>query len=273
MNYSTNYNLNLVEGTDLMNPLVVDVPNYTAIDTAMAANRDNGIPLATEVVTGTSHAITRSVTSAPVFRFVATGNFVAGDTFTVDGTACTAIYPNGEALEDNAYVVGSVVIASLQATQLTIYASKATADNSYRLGGQLPSYYASASDMTSAESRITALEDANDVEDVTTTWNGMTIHWHRYGKVCSFYINGSAPSVNLNTAGQYHESPIPYPNSRFAPVSDQIKIGFYDGTHIGQINPKASGIQIGYCHTASTEANYTWPSGRSLFLSTEYIVE
>lgn len=273
MNYSTNYNLNLAEGTDIVNPLVVDVPNYTAIDTAMAANRDNGIPLATEVVTGTSHAITRTVTSAPVFRFVATGNFTSGDTFTVDGTACTAIYPNGEALEDNAYVVGAVVIASLQATQLTIYVSKATADDSYKLGGQNASYYATDSDMTAVEGRVSALEAANNVEDLTTTWNGLTVHWKRYGKVCSFYINGSSPNVNLNTAGQYHESPLPYPNSNFAPTSAQIKIGFFDSSHAGQINPRSTGIEFGYVHTLSTDANYTWPSGRAIFMSTEYIVE
>ena len=270
MNYSTNYNLNLAEGTDIVNPLVVDVPNYTAIDTAMAANRDAGIPTATEVVTGTVHAITRSVVTAPTFRFIATGNFSSGDTFTVDGTACTAIYPNGEALEGNAYVVGAVVIASLQATQLTIYASKATADDSYKLNGQNASYYATDSDMTAAEARITTLESANTVEAVDTTWLGMTIHWKRVGKICSMYMS-SSPNTNLNVANQYHETLITYPNSNFAPSTRQIRAVPFGTTHTGQCNPTASGIEIGYCVTNSTGAAFTWPSGTPLIVGVEYI--
>lgn len=270
MNYSTNYNLNLAEGTDIVNPLVVDVPNYTAIDTAMAANRDNGIPLATEVVTGTAHALTRSVTSAPVFRFIATGNFASGDTFTVDGTACTAIYPNGEALEDNAYVVGAVVIASLQATQLTIYASKATSDDSYKLNGQLASYYATDSDMTAVEGRVTTLETDALVEAVDSTWLGVTVHWKRVGKICTMYVS-SSPNTNINTANQYHETLIPYPNSNYVPSARQIHSVPFGSTHMGQCNPTPTGVELGYCVTNSTGAAFTWPSGTPLIVAVEYI--
>ena len=43
MNYSAHYNLNLAEGTDLVNPLTVDVPNYTQIDNTMFANEQAGV--------------------------------------------------------------------------------------------------------------------------------------------------------------------------------------------------------------------------------------
>ena len=90
MRNTTHYNLNIVEGTDIVNPLVVDNPNYEAIDEAMWNNAVTGIPLATELKGGTIHAITRSNREASMFRFVATSDFVAGETFTVDGVQVTA---------------------------------------------------------------------------------------------------------------------------------------------------------------------------------------
>ena len=52
MQYSTNYNLNLVEGTDIVNPLVIDKPNYIAIDAQMKLNEDATVTTATEIKTG-----------------------------------------------------------------------------------------------------------------------------------------------------------------------------------------------------------------------------
>ena len=84
MNHSTHFNLNLPTGTDIVNPLTVDVPNYQEIDEQMYLNQSASIGTATELKTGTVHAITRAKNNQNVFRFKATSVFNVGDTFTVE---------------------------------------------------------------------------------------------------------------------------------------------------------------------------------------------
>lgn len=163
MRKSTNFNLNLVEGSDLVNPLVQDVPNYEKIDEQMYANQCNSIGIATELKSGTVHAITRTIPNAPMFRFKATSNFTAGDTFTVDGIQVSALTPSGETLASGCYVIGIEVLCVLRETLLTIYVSGGTvttAQDSEKLGGQLPEYYGTAEDVSEA---ISTAQSANQL--------------------------------------------------------------------------------------------------------------
>ena len=155
MNQTTNYELKQYEGSDTFNPLQVDVPNLTAIDAAMYTNAVNSIPTATHVLSGTVHAFVRSNADAPLFRFEATADFTFGDSVTVDGISYTAKTTNGEVLNTDAFVNGANVICCLVGTELTFFvASVGTAPDSDRLGGELPSYYATQSDMTQAQTDI-----------------------------------------------------------------------------------------------------------------------
>lgn len=124
MNYTTNYNLNKPEGTDLYNHLTVDNPNMDTIDAAMHANKLQAIGSATELVSGTVHAITRADADQNIFMFEATGNFNTGDTITVDGTTVNAYNSAGQQLPDNAYIISSVVICVLNNTSLWVYCNK-----------------------------------------------------------------------------------------------------------------------------------------------------
>lgn len=154
MTQTPNYNLNIVEGSDLVNPLIQTNPNFTAIDTAMKANADRGVQLATELKSGTVHRITRTNTSAPVFYFVATTDYVAGETFTVDGVQCTAYTTDGQPLSTNAYRIGAKVIGIITGTVVTFLVSSgiaAIASDSERLGGELPTYYGTAADVATAQ--------------------------------------------------------------------------------------------------------------------------
>lgn len=117
---STHYNLNLAEGTDLVNPLTIDVPNYQNIDNIMFANEQAGVGTATELKSGTIHAITRANTNRNVFKFKSTSIFLAGDTFTVDGSTVTALYPDGSSLKERCFIVGSEVLCLLDGSQLTV---------------------------------------------------------------------------------------------------------------------------------------------------------
>lgn len=124
MNYTTNFNLNKPEGTDLYNHLTVDNPNMDTIDAAMQANKLASVGAATELVSGTIHAITRSDSNQNIFKFKATGDFKAGDTITVDGVSVNAYTTGGQALLDNAYKLSAEVLCILDNTSLWVLVNK-----------------------------------------------------------------------------------------------------------------------------------------------------
>ena len=147
---TTNYNLIVVEGSDKVNLLTQMNPNTEKIDEVMKANENSGIQIATELLSGTVHAITRTVPNASMFKFTAVSNYTAGDTFTVDGMQVTALLTSGEALGPGAYIIGSELLCSLKDTLLTVYTQGGTvklAEDSEKLGGNLPEYYAKQSDL------------------------------------------------------------------------------------------------------------------------------
>lgn len=129
MKTTTYYDLNIVEGSDIVNPLIVDNPNYAKIDEAMHDNAVAGVTLATEIANATVHAITRENSDCAVIRFIATSRWKAGDTATVDGVPVTALLPSGETLPDGAYVINANVLCILTGTNLTVYVKGKNIEN------------------------------------------------------------------------------------------------------------------------------------------------
>ena len=161
MRESEHFNLNLVEGSDIVNPLVTDVPNYESIDAQMFKNQNAGVQNATELKSGTVHAITRLVPDAQMITFTATSNFVAGDTFTVDGIQVSALTVSGEQLPNGAYVINSQVLAILKGTLLTVYgAGSAVADNALALNGHPDTYFGTKE---SVDNAIATANAANEL--------------------------------------------------------------------------------------------------------------
>lgn len=150
MTRTSNYDLIVVEGSDKVNLLTQMNPNTEKIDEVMKTNEKSGVQIATELLSGTIHAITRTVPSASMFKFTAVSNYTSGDTFTVDGIQVTALLTSGEALGTGAYIIGSEVLCSLKDTLLTVYTQGGTvkiAEDAEKLGGNLPEYYAKQSEL------------------------------------------------------------------------------------------------------------------------------
>lgn len=124
MTNTTNYNLLLAEGTDLVNYLTQTNPNFSTLDSVIKGVSDATVSPATEVTVGMAHAITRSLPDCPVLRFTATSNWTTGDTITVDGNTVTALKTDGTTLKTGDYIIGSEVIAVLQSTRLTVFISR-----------------------------------------------------------------------------------------------------------------------------------------------------
>ena len=169
MNTTTNYGLKQYEGTDLFNPLTVENVNMGDIDTALKAVSDHAVGAATELTTGTVHAITRSDTDRNVFAFVATSNYESGDTFTLDGTQVSALTPDGQPLATGSYVIGSTVLCALHDTLITVYVNPAKAKDSDKLDGHDSSYFATDSDLDTVAGTIGAISDKVGSAVLTTT--------------------------------------------------------------------------------------------------------
>lgn len=162
MTQTTYYEFDKPEGTDLVNPLVDTNPNWDKLDADLHEFNERSIANCTEVVTLGVHAISRLDTTSKFLKWIATANFTAGETFTVDGIAVAATTPAGATLASGAYVTGSVVLACLNAdnTAMTIFVSGTNvATDSERLGGELPSYYGKALDVADNASDITNLQN------------------------------------------------------------------------------------------------------------------
>ena len=164
---SEHFNLNLVEGSDIVNPLVTDVPNYESIDEQMFKNQNAGVQNATELKNGTVHAITRLVPDAQMITFTATSNFVAGDTFTVDGIQVSALTVSGEQLPTGAYVINSQVLAILKGTLLTVYGiGSEVADNALALNGHPDTYFGTKESIDNAIATANAANElVNELSD------------------------------------------------------------------------------------------------------------
>ena len=131
MTYTTNYNLNIVEGTDIVNPLTQFNPNFNSIDGIMKNNADAAVTPATCIKSGTVHTITRTNTGAEMFVFTATGDWNTGDTMTVDGVTVTPVLPDGTALLNGSYLINAEVLCSIKGTKVTVYS------NIYNVAGDI----------------------------------------------------------------------------------------------------------------------------------------
>lgn len=159
---TTYYEFNKPQGTDLVNPLVDTNPNWDIADNALHELNERSVANCTEIVSLGVHAISRLNTDTKFLKWIATANFQAGDTFTVDGLVVSAATASGEALSTGAYVSGAVILACLNAdnSAMTVYVTGTNvASDSARLGGELPSYYATDSDMDNAQTDITNIQN------------------------------------------------------------------------------------------------------------------
>lgn len=120
MTNTPNYNLLLAEGTDLVNYLTQTNPNFSNLDTILKAISDLTTTPATEVTTGTAHAITKSLPDATVIKFTATSNWQTGDTMTLDGSPVTPLKTDGTTLKTGDYIIGSAVLMIQDGARLTV---------------------------------------------------------------------------------------------------------------------------------------------------------
>lgn len=178
---SSHYNLFIGEANDNFNPLTQMNQNTRDIDAGMWANKLKSVQTATELKSGTVHALTRNVPDAEMFRFTATSDYATGDTFTVDGSQVTGLLPNGQPLPNGAYLINSEVLCCLVGTKLTFfigsgggtddYATKGYVDNAVfdvQQTATAAQQSAVAAGQLAQTANSTAISAQNDIDTLTT---------------------------------------------------------------------------------------------------------
>ena len=229
------YNLNIVEGTDIVNPLTVDNPNYEKIDEVMHDNAVSGVTLASEIANATVHAITRENSECAVIRFIATSEWKAGDTVTVDGVPVTALLPSGETLPDGAYVINANVLCILTGTNMTVFAERKKTDtandikyHNTNVGAELDKVNSSLAEIIDSDYmvRVPILEPT-----VTTTGSKGIITIDVELKVTSSFnyaLLDTFNFANFVTEWQTYNN-VPILNAIYHPSTHTATIFIYDG--------------------------------------------
>lgn len=188
MNQTTNYGFNVPIGSDIVNPLVQDFPNWESLDTLLRNIANTGITTATHTKTGTIHTLSFIDTTVPMIRFQATADFNTNDTFTVNGLSVSALTVAGESLPDGAFVIGSMVLCELRDNLLTVYSSGSDAST---LDGHPASYFATASDLQTVDGKANANKILIDQITADLTWKHI-------GDSAGSNVGGSESAVSVS---------------------------------------------------------------------------
>ena len=180
MTNTTNFNLIEYEGSDLFNPLSVENVNMQRVDLALKQVQELGVGTATEVVSGTVHALTRQFPDNKVITFKATGKWKAGDTVTVDGVQVSVLTPAGTTPPEGAWIIGSSVLGILVDTLLTVFVTGASEDSgpidADTLEGHSAAYFATAEQLATKANKSTG-------SSVQLTVAGWTVSGEGYQQI------------------------------------------------------------------------------------------
>ena len=175
MTNTTNYGLNIVEGTDVVNPLIQFNPNFTNIDSIMKGIADASVARATCTKTGTNHAVTTTNSDAAMQRFTATGNWETGDTMTIDGVSVSVYLPDGTAPQTGCFVINSEVIIAINGTRVTLYAAPALSQSASDISYDNTLSGLSASDVQDALDELALMPKGVYALGIVTTDAGCAV--------------------------------------------------------------------------------------------------
>lgn len=167
---TTNYQFITPVGSDLFNPLTQSNPNWTKADQVIKKAETQSIAVATEVKSGSVHAITLPAGAGHMFRFVATSKFGGQDTCTVNGVQVTTLMPNGTTLPDGGWVINSNVLCCLTGTVLTVYTTIGGESGSIdadTLDGHGADYFATATALEGVKSTAEAASRISNTANAT----------------------------------------------------------------------------------------------------------
>lgn len=188
MSLTPNYGMTIPASTDTVNLLTQNYPNFTILDTALKNVSDSAITVAVETKVGTVHNLVRSDGDRAVIRFTATSDYIAGDTFTVDGNAVTVVTPGNTSIPDRGFVINSNVVGVLVGSVLTLL-----------VGGGLTSVDASDVDYDNTGSGLTATDVQNAIDEIENNIESVSTatSLHAEGTITAGNTNVTISNANI----------------------------------------------------------------------------
>lgn len=255
MGTTQNYGYNVPVGSDNVNLLPQMAANFPMIDSDLKAVSNTGVGTATELVTGTVHALTRADRDRNVFKFVATSNFEAGETFEVDGTQVTAKTPDGRNLSTGAYVINSTVLCMLEGTLLTVLVNPAKALDSENLDGHPATYFATEAALSALDNQLGAVSSkvgtgVLDVgKDCVDGINTLNTHLSEIGK-CDLL-------ASITTTGTYSFDATKYKRILIVPIIGGNIMTTTQEIPTALLTAQGIGFQNLWANPGATSYNYT----------------
>ena len=212
----------------------------SAIESALSSG--GGFALYTHSKSGTIHTLTNTG-NGDSLRFIATANFTLGDTFTINGVACTPKIITGSAPPDLFFAAGSWVIAFIQENTIffPVYASIPSSEAIYITTGSANNY-------------------------VLTPTPAITSYIAGQRFYVKFHTQNTSPTVNINISGLGNKRI--YKFNTDGPTAGQLPNNsvweiIYDGTAFHLVSggldpvPMAGGTFTGdiYARTADRNEN------------------
>ena len=233
MQYTTHFNLMLPEGTDIVNPLVQQNPNFSDIDAAMFANKQGVVGSATELTAGTVHTITRANQDSNVIRFTATSNWTAGDSMVIDSTPVSVYLSDGTTPATGAYIINTEVLAILSGSRVTLI----TSSNTIAASGVSFDNTGTGLSATNAQDAIAEVKSDLDAATADSGWQStaaLDSNTVQYRKINNqVWIRRSAvgtiPADTLTTIGNLPVGFRPSANTQVAITNDSYVIVYTDG--------------------------------------------
>lgn len=220
MQNTPNFNFTIAEGTDTVNLLTQCYPNFTSLDSILQAIKESGVTTATATRTGTNFAVVRTDADCNFFRFVATANYVAGDTFTVDGVPVTATSAAGTALATGAFVINQSVLCVLNSAVLTVFAGGAAGN----IDAEDVDYDNTVSGLTATDVQAAIDEVVSDLGSVTSDVTSLNNNVNTYE---TGTITAGNTSITLSNAAILTTSfiDIYFKDKLLAPTSVTVTTG------------------------------------------------
>lgn len=171
MALTPNYGFIIPTGSDAVNLLTQCYPNFTSLDGILKPIQESGVTVATDTKVGTVHQLVRTDSSCNMFRFIATGNYASGDTFTVDGASVTATAMDGTAIPAGAFVINQSVVCVLNNLVLTVLIAGKTTS----ISASDVTYDNTVSGLTATNAQD-AIDELHDSDNITydNTVSGLT---------------------------------------------------------------------------------------------------
>lgn len=185
------FDLTLPDGSDYVNPLTQTNPNFTVIDRVMFDNLKGSLRHASNATkSGSSFIMTIDNVATQFFTFIAPADFEKGDQIVINTKTFNPIDQSGKELDAKAFVGGAAVYCILSnsdpcsdspckpqdltsADLLTVFVNTGSgggtgiAEDSKKLGGQLPSYYAKQEDLNKLNNTVKSIEVVRSIPSAT----------------------------------------------------------------------------------------------------------